>query len=368
MNLIHRYLFREVLIASLMSVALFVFILLAGNALRDIAGLVASGQLSFPVFLRLMALLIPYVVAYALPLGLLTGIMVALGKLSSNRELTAMRTTGLSLFYLSAPIVLIALLGVALSLAFNFYYTPVARTQYKEILARVVRDNPLNFLQPRTFIKAFPGYVVYIGQRDGNTLRDFWIWELDDEDRVRLFVRAESGYVDYDAAEAAIILTLVNGTGERRRPDDPEDFSDPHMMTLFFRELPIRLSLDRILGRTTVRRKLNMLNAHQLFAEWNRVRRLPVAGVDEAGPAIDRVRIQMQIQRNLAMGFSVFSMCLVAIPLAIRIGRKETYANFALALGLALSFYFLMVVVSWLESRPALRPDLLIWLPNLAKR
>ena len=65
------------------------------------------------------------------------------------------------------------------------------------------------------------------------------------------------------------------------------------------------------------------------------------------------------------MGVSVMSLCLVAIPLAIKVGRRETYANFALALVLALSFYFMMIIVSWLESQPAWRPDLLVWLPNL---
>ena len=65
------------------------------------------------------------------------------------------------------------------------------------------------------------------------------------------------------------------------------------------------------------------------------------------------------------MAISVLSLGLIAIPLGIKVGQKETYANVALALALALFFYFLMIVVGWLGARPELRPELLIWLPNL---
>ena len=79
----------------------------------------------------------------------------------------------------------------------------------------------------------------------------------------------------------------------------------------------------------------------------------------------DRMRAQTQIQKNCAMAFSTFSLALFGIPLAIQAGRKETYANLGIALVVAMSYYFLMVVVTWMEGNPALRPDLLVWVPNL---
>jgi lipopolysaccharide export system permease protein len=65
------------------------------------------------------------------------------------------------------------------------------------------------------------------------------------------------------------------------------------------------------------------------------------------------------------MAFSVLSLAMIGIPLGVRVGRKETYANVALALILAMTYYFLIIMVGWLENQPALRPDLLIWIPNL---
>ncbi|MFR6033157.1 MAG: LptF/LptG family permease [Bacilli bacterium] len=73
----------------------------------------------------------------------------------------------------------------------------------------------------------------------------------------------------------------------------------------------------------------------------------------------------MQIQRNFAMAFSIFSMVVLAVPLGIKASRSETFANLAIALALALSYYLLIVLISWLEKYPHCRPDLLVWIPNL---
>ena len=61
--LLHRYIFKEVFVATALAMGLFVFVLLLGNLLKDVASLVAAGKLGIWVFLKLLALLIPYVAA-----------------------------------------------------------------------------------------------------------------------------------------------------------------------------------------------------------------------------------------------------------------------------------------------------------------
>jgi len=362
MTRLHRYIFAEVFKSASLAIALFVFLILSLNALRDLAGLLAAGRVTFPVFFKLILLSVPYAISYALPLGLLSGIMIAFGRLSSTHEMIAMRTAGLSLYYLSAPVFALAGLGVMLSLAFNFYYTPLARSQYSHIQEEVVRDNPLSYLQPRTFIKEFPGYVIYIGSRDGSRLRDFWIWELNQENQAVLFVRAQTGELTYDAEDRALILTLFNGTGEQRDRKKPNNLQDASILTLYFEELPIRLPLDRILRRSEDMLRVKLMDVIALFQAWNEVRQV---GPSEEERFSRKIQIQTQIHKNFAVAFSIISLTLVAVPLAIKVGRKETYANFALAFALALFFNFLMVMATWVEGTPELRPDLLLWIPNL---
>ena len=51
--------------------------------------------------------------------------------------------------------------------------------------------------------------------------------------------------------------------------------------------------------------------------------------------------------------------------LGIKVSRRETSANLGVAVTLSLGYYFLTVMVNWLDRMPEYRPDLLFWLPNL---
>jgi lipopolysaccharide export system permease protein len=73
----------------------------------------------------------------------------------------------------------------------------------------------------------------------------------------------------------------------------------------------------------------------------------------------------MVIQDKFSTAFAAFTFALVGVPLGIKVSRRETSANLGLAVVLALSYYFFTIMIGWLENQPALRPDLLLWLPNL---
>ncbi|MEM8867880.1 MAG: LptF/LptG family permease [Verrucomicrobiota bacterium] len=362
LKLLHRHILKEIFVASSLAIGLFVFVLLIGNAMKDIVALVAAGKLELAVFAKLLGLLLPYVAVWALPLGVLTGTLLALGRLSSQREITAMKSAGLSIYHIAAPVFFIAFTGMILGIVVNLQYGPQSRKAYKQLLIDAVRQNPISFIEEKRFIHEFPGYVIYMGAQDGRRMEDFWIWELDAQQRVQLFLRAAEGVIDFRDAENSLVLTLKNGTAERRDPDDPEAFSREPPQSLFFDELPISLPLDDVFGEKNKRRvKTKELS----FAELMSVREKALEAEEGGGMSPERLDVQMHLQKNFAMAFSVFSLAVFGVPLAIQVGRKETSANLGIALVIVMTYYFLMIVVSWLEDSIALRPDLLIWLPNL---
>ena len=344
---------------------LFIFVLLVGNALRDVAELVVAGKLNFWVFLKVLGLFIPFVASFALPLGVLTGTLIALGRLSSQREITAMKSAGLSLYQIAAPVFLIAFVGMVAAVLVNLHYAPQSRVEGKALMADALTDNPVGFIEERRFIHEFPGFVIYMGGREGSVMKDFWIWELDEQKRVKLFLRAAEGILDYNEAEKALILTLKDGTAEQRDSENPEAFGDDMPDSLFFGELPIALPLDQLFGEGDRKRKLR--TKEMTFAQLMDQRKGELDKEAATGESMteDRLKVQVHIQKNFALAFSVFSLAVFGVPLAIQVGRKETYANLGIALVVAMTYYFLIIMVSWLEDIPALRPDLLIWLPNL---
>lgn len=365
MKLLHRHIFANVALTCLASVGLFAFVLMIGNALKDLLGYVLAGQIETATFLRLMLLLIPFVVSYALPMGILTGVLLVLGRMSSDRELTAIRAAGVSVAGISAPIFFFALLGSALSLLVNFQFMPAARTAYQRELAQAVRQNPLSFIVPKTFIRDFPGIVLYVGEKkNDDTLRDFWLWEVDPQGRVKRFARADVGHLRYDEAANKLVLTLERAQAEQRDEKDPENFAVVRSAAAWERAT-FDLPLDRVTGARTVRTKLKWQTYDQLLAEWRRLEQ-PDPNVPRADRERQQMKVQITIQEKASMAFSVLSFALVAVPLGIKVSRKETSANLGIALLLAMGYYFATVVAGWFDNKPELRPDLLMWLPNLA--
>ena len=364
MNLLDRYIFKSVLGSCLAAVGLFGFVLMLGNAIRDLLGYVLAGQLPLATFGQLLLLLIPFVAYYALPMGMLCGVLV-LGRLSAQHEITAMRAAGLSLTYIARPVLILGVLGTVLGLVINFEAMPRARMHYQKELVSAIQTNPLRFIVPRTFIRDFPGFVVYVGEKKGSVLNDFWLWELDDEKRVKRLVRAESGRFDYDAEDHALLLTLLQAQVEARDPKEPEDFSRPPLVGTFERTEQVRLPLDQLFGKTTVRQKLKWKTYEELRAENARLAAMDVEPEELTEHRKDQMKVKLAVQEKFHNALAILAFALMGVPLGIKVSRRETSANLGVAVMLALSHYFMTVMVNWLDQHPQYRPDLLYWIPNL---
>lgn len=365
MNLLDRYIFKSVLGSCLVAVALFGFVLMLGNAIRDLLSYVLAGQLPLTTFGELLLLLVPFVVSYALPMGMLTGVLLTLGRLSADSEITAMRATGISLTRIARPVIILGILGMVAGLYINFEAMPKARQQYQRELANTVRANPLSFIVPRTFIREFPGFVIYVGEKRGPVLRDFWLWELDNEQRVSRLVRAESGRFDYDENDNALLLTLLNAQVEARDARNPEDFTKPPMVATFEKSDQVRLPLDNLFGRSAVRKKLKWMTYGQLETEAARLDAMTVAPEEAEEHARNQMKIKLTVQEKVQNAVAMLAFALIGVPLGIKVSRRETSANLGVAVALSLGYYFLTVMINWFDRLPQYRPDLMFWLPNL---
>jgi lipopolysaccharide export system permease protein len=366
-NLLDRYIFKSVLGTCLGAVMLFTFVLTLGNVIRDLLAHVLAGQLPTMTLVRLVWLWVPAMAIYALPMGLLTGVLLTLGRLSADSEITAMRAAGISLARIARPVLVIGALAGGAALYINFESMPRARVSYEREFADALRANPMSFIIPKTFIRAFKGSVIYVGDRQGNVLRDVWLWQLDNQQRVVRLIRAESGRVDYDEATNSLVPTLSNTKTEERNPANPEDFSKSPKAPSAEKVEEVRLPLDSYFGHEGPRVKREWLTYDQLQAERAKLAALPApAEKAQAKVALqEQMKLAIVYHDKVNLALAVFSFALIGVPLGIRISRRETSANLGLALGLVLSYYVLTVMVKWLDRHPEYRPDLLLWLPNV---
>lgn len=365
LNLLDRHILRSVLFTCATAVGLFAFVVAVPNIARELIGPLLAGQFDLETFVRLIGLLIPFAISYALPMGVLTGVLLTLGRLSADSEITAMRASGIGIGRLSRPILVLGLACAALAFYVNFESMPWARVQYHREFAAAVRANPLRIIEPKRFIRDFAGSVLYVREKDGAVLRDIWLWELDERSRVRRLLRAESGRLDYDEATNSLVPNLQNVTVEERDADNPEDFSRSPRVAAVSRAAEVRIQLDRYFGRNLDRMKDDWLTYSGLRAKQAELAAQQPAPADAKEHRRSRMRLAMIMQEKFSLSLAVFSFALIGIPLGIKVSRRETSANLGVALALVLGFYLLTVAIKSLDRHPEYRPDLLLWLPNV---
>ena len=365
MRLLDRHVLTETAVAGGAATGAFVFVMVAGNILNQVSSAIASGRVSGWEGLELIALLIPGVLPYALPLGLLTGVLLAFGRMGSQQELTAMKAGGLSLGRIARPALLLAAALALLSAWLNLEVAPDANTEYRRLLVGSAKDNPASVIVPGQLNRQFPGMVIRASARDGEVLRDFWLWRVDDRGRLVQTVHAREARLARavsKAGEGVLRITLTDARLDTRPAGDqtflqPSSFATADTSTLEFPASGIFKDGENF------QRKLRWLTTQELLVAIERGWDV-AAGADAATLERGRMVAKTQLMAHLASAFSVFSLAFLAVPLAVRVGRAETFVNAAVALAIALTYYLLTSMAGYVTD-PAYRPDLLVWLPNL---
>ncbi len=366
MRTLHNYLTRQVLLTLLMTVAVFTFVLLLGNVLKEILALLVNRQATLASALKAIAWLVPYVMVFALPMGLLTATLLVFGRFSADQELTAARASGISLVSVATPVLLLSVALSALCAAFNLEIAPHCRMAYKQLLFRLGAERSTSLLAEDRFVDDIPGYIIYVRKKDGENLHDIRLHKLENNQTVE-WISAPRGKVVVDLANHQIHLELfeaVVGTREVFQPKPPEteppapDADQPAAEKMVWRLLYVggwQQPIDLKPALETERKpKISEMTFRQLQTE---IRQREAQGVDTT-PA------EVQLHRQFAFSFASLGFTLIGIPLSIRAHRRETMVGVAIALILVLIYYSFFILGQALETRPELAPHLILWLPN----
>src|SRR5437660_1707373 len=171
-----------------MTVVVFTLVLLLGSVLKDIVPLLRLATVG--VVAEAVGLLIPYVWAFALPMGMLTATLLIFGRFSADQELTAARASGISLLSLISPILLLSLALCAISAIVNMEVGPRCRVAYKTLFESLTVELASAQLPEGRPIKEFPGYIFFIGKNRRGNLEDVTIYKYKDETTAEVTIHA----------------------------------------------------------------------------------------------------------------------------------------------------------------------------------
>ena len=327
-----------------MTVIVFTFVLLLGNILKEILGLLVNGQASLGTVFQAIALLIPFVWVFALPMGMMTATLLVFGRFSADQELTAARAGGISLISLATPILILSLLLCGLSAWVNMDLGPNAREKYKDLLARFQAEISAGLLPEGRHIKDIPGFTIYVGKNRDGELEDINVFVMGNGTNLPSTIIAQRGRLKVDVTNRVVTLQLFdpNGIvfeGDHGRPVSGGEITyeyklpglerrKPNLKDMSFQELRAELrELEQRMSQPLELVRPDDPKAAQKQAAIAEQLR------DVTSPA------RVQLHRQVAFSFACFGFTLIGIPLGIRVHRRETNVGFAIAIVLVLIYY-----------------------------
>lgn len=365
MRILDRHVLTETAVAGGVASGAFIFVLAAGNILSQVANAIATGRVTAFEGLELVGLLLPGLIPYVLPMGMLTGVLMTFGRMGAQHELTAMKAGGLSLLRIAAPTLWLAAALALCAAWINLEVATRSNDEYRRVLMGSVKENPASLITPGEINRQFKGLIIQARERNGPVLRDLWIWRLDAEGRLFETIHTAEGRltkVDKPDGSAVLRLVAISAQVDTRRPGD-DGFKFPSV-TKEAGQAPLEFPVSGVFKEGSgYDRKLRWHTTSELLELMDKGWQVP-PNATPAQLAECQMMPRTQLMSHLASAFSIFSLALLAVPLAVRVGRSETFVNAALALAVALSYYVLSSAAGWVKN-PAFRPDLLVWLPNI---
>jgi LPS export ABC transporter permease LptG len=324
----------------------FTFFELIGDILRNRIALVTVGDY--------LLNLIPYIVSTVTPLCSLLAVLITFGSLNRSSELTAMKATGISLYRIVAPIVVLAAILSAALFAFNESYLPDANRRQEALRAEIKGKPAQTFLLPgRQFISGQSGpagspdrifyYQAFDADRD--IFASLTVFEFDPQSftlQRRIFARSVrwDPNVNQWAFDNGWQRTFASQTVASYQPFTVASFPEIHEQPAYFIKEE-KQSQEMTYGELTGY----------------------IADLSQSG--FDTVRLRVQLDRKLADPAITLVMALLAVPFALFMGKRGGLVGIATAIAVAISYWVVAGIFSSLGDINTLPPLLAAWSPDL---
>jgi|694.fasta_scaffold04930_3 lipopolysaccharide export system permease protein len=176
--------------------------------------------LGFSVILELIVYISAGLIPLALPLTVLLSSIMTTGNLAENNELTALKSSGLSLSKILRPLFVFIVIISGITFYFSNYVIPNADLKAKALIYDIQNTKFELMFKPNTFIKDIQGYTIKVEGVSGNSFENLTIYDETKPNMVRI-VKAKSGRVFHESGGSHILFQLQDGQIHEEMPSSP---------------------------------------------------------------------------------------------------------------------------------------------------
>lgn len=351
MKILRIYILKELVSPFFLSLLVFTFIMVTGNLIQ-LAELVISKGVDVVTVMKLFLYLIPYLLSFTVPMSMLTAVLLVFGRLSSDNEITAIRASGVNMYIIATPVLVVGLVLSLILFVVNDRVLPYAHFASRKVLKDIGTKNPASYLEAGTFIKTFKKYIIFIYGIEGNRLNKVRIYEPQPEGRPTRTIIANSGEFIVVPDNKILKLILYNGTSDEPNPKDPNKFYKLNFQTY---EFPLSFAE---LEKGELGKKPRDMTIDELKAQIE-IQRRSENGKEEVAP------LSVELHKKGAISFATLAFIMIGLPLGIKTHRSEKSIGFGLSLAVIIVYYLLLAGASALALREKANAGVAIWSPDV---
>lgn len=203
--------------------AISLFILLMQFFWKYIDDLMGKG-LGITVIIELLFYVSASLIPLALPLAILLSSIMTFGNLSENNELTALKSSGLSLYRIFRPLIVVVILIAMFTFYFSNYVIPVANLKWHSLIFDIQNTKISTIITPGVYSKELDGYVIKVEKGDESEFEGIIIHDHTTPNEVKT-IRAKQGKIYKSENGSYLFFELRNGSVVEELDPQPPSFT-----------------------------------------------------------------------------------------------------------------------------------------------
>jgi len=348
---LYRYLMKELFPSFLLGVVGFTFILLTGRILQ-LTELFVNKGIPLGYILTLLYFLLPSFLVLTIPMATLLSVLLTFNRLSGDNEITALKASGVSLYQMTPPVLLLALSTTLATTFLSLYSLPRANQASRSLLYEMASSRAHAGVRERVFNDEFEGLVLYVERVTPRTFQWENVFISDSRNAAETHtIIARQGMVLSDPHLLIVTLRLKNGA-IHKLGDQPNAYQK-----IDFNTYDLRLDL-----KTGLKEKKT---------DEKHPADMSLSELTEAVQALRSKKADfkpqmIKIHEKFSIPFACLVFGIIGIPLGLqsRTSRAGRSLGFAWSIGVLLIYYLLTNAGTSLAERGILRLEVGMWAAN----
>lgn len=301
---------------------------------------------------RLFFYLSPFFLQLLMPISCMLAIFLSFLRISSDRELIALKAGGVSLYKLLASPILFCCLCCVANLAVSFWGISWGMDNFRATVLEVARNRTQIMIQPGVFNSDFPGLTIFAEQYEPGNQEMRMIFVQDSRgNETSATIVAQKGRVVTDKERGRLQFLLNDGAIYRTAKDQ--------VHTLKFATYLVNLDIWKAFKAEqlseTRPREMSIENLHRLAADPDLAKKRDEEYVR---------KVKVEIQKRYTLPVACLVLGLFALPFACSFQGVKQYVGVLMALGMFMVYYSLYSVSISLSESGIIAPWFGLWLPN----